>query len=139
MEARAHPARPLEEGVVTGARLETSAIDSLEAFDLGGPRQWGLVRGQSQIAPVLLMVQAGPGFPMIHEAEALQRQLGLEQHFRVVYWDQPGTGKSFVARANGSVTLASMVADVRAMIRATCERLRVSSIDVVRFSLGGSL
>jgi len=124
---------------VTEAGLDTSAIDSLEAFELGGPRQWGLIRGQSRIAPVLLMVQAGPGLPMIHEADAHQRQLGLEQHFRVVYWDQPGTGKSFVPRANGSLTVASMVAGFRSMIRATCERLRVSSLHLVGFSFGASL
>jgi pimeloyl-ACP methyl ester carboxylesterase len=119
--------------------LDDLAVDSLEAFDLGGSRQWALIRGRSPTAPGLLLIQAGPGFPMIHEAAAHERQLGLEQHFRVVYWDQRGTGRSYDAGANGAVTVEDLVADVRAMIRATCERLGVSSIHVVGLSIGGSL
>ena len=121
------------------AELDASAVDTLESFDLNGTRQWALVRGRSRSAPVLLLVQAGPGFPMVHEASALEHQLGLEEHFRVVYWDQRSTGKSFIARANSGVTVADFVADVRAMTRALCDRLHVLSINVVGFSLGASL
>jgi hypothetical protein len=38
-------------------------------------------------------MQQGPGFPMINEAPRLERLLGFEETFTVVYWDQRGTVK----------------------------------------------
>ena len=113
-------------------------VDTLERFDLGGPPQWALVRGRAD-RPVLLLVQAGPGLPMIHEARATERRLRLEEHFRVVYWDQRGTGKSFDARDRETWTLETLVGDVRSMVGALCDRLGVAAIDVVGFSFGASL
>ena len=114
-------------------------VDVLERFDFGGPPQWALVRGRSRTSPVLLLVQAGPGFPIIHDAAAIERQLHLEEQFRVAYWDRRGTGKSFDPKANEAISLEAQVADVRAMVHALCERLGVSQVDVVGFSFGASL
>lgn len=113
-------------------------VDTLERFDFGGASQWALVRGQSRTSPVLLLVQAGPGLPMIHDARAMERQLRLEEHFRVVYWDQRGTGKSSQARDVEALSVETLVSDVRSMVHALCERLDVSQVDVVGFSLGAS-
>ena len=114
-------------------------VDTLERFDFGGPPQWALVRGQSRTSPVLLVIQAGPGFSMINDAPDLQRRLRLEEHFRVVYWDQRGTGKSFDAKDRTPIALETSVGDVRAMVRALCQRLGVAQVDVVGFSFGASL
>jgi len=121
-------------------RIEPDAmVERLESFHLGDSTQWALIRGRRATSPVLLLIQAGPGLPMIHEASAHRRQLDLEEHFRVVYWDQRGTGKSFDPGAECSPTLAGLVEDVRAMIAALCDRLGVAQLDVVGFSLGASL
>jgi pimeloyl-ACP methyl ester carboxylesterase len=69
-------------------------IDSLEGIQLGGITQWIRVRGADVSNPVLLLMQQGPGLPMINEARRLERLLGLEEAFTVVYWDQRGTGLS---------------------------------------------
>ena len=113
--------------------------DTLERFDFGGPAQWALVRGQSRSSPVMLLVQQGPGAPIINDAPELQRLLHLEENFRVVYWDQRGTGKSFDAKDRAPIALATAVGDVRAMVRALCQRLGVAQIDVVGFSFGATL
>jgi pimeloyl-ACP methyl ester carboxylesterase len=115
------------------------AVDGLERFDFGGPAQWALVRGQQKTSPVLLVVQAGPGLPLIQDAPVLARKLGLEERFRVVYWDQRGTGKSFDVSDRAPLTLEALVDDVRKMVRALCERFGVSAVDVVGFSFGASL
>ena len=116
------------------------AVDSLERFDFEGSTQWALVRGRSRVSPVLLLVQAGPGFPMIHEARALEKALHLEDRFRVVYWDQRGTGKSFSpAEGTGRLRVDDLVGDVRAMVGALCARLDVDQVHVVGFSFGGSI
>src|SRR4051812_4197332 len=67
---------------------------SLHKIDINGTQQWVLVKGQKH-APLIIHVQAGPGFPMIPEARAMEKMLQLEQSFLVAYWDERGCGKSF--------------------------------------------
>src|SRR5512146_2333912 len=69
-------------------------IDALEPVQLGGITQWIRIRGTSTANPVLLLLQQGPGFPIINETRAWEQRLGLEQDFTVIYWDQRGTGLS---------------------------------------------
>jgi pimeloyl-ACP methyl ester carboxylesterase len=118
---------------------EQREVDTLLEFDFGGPPQWALVRGRSRSSPVLLLVQAGPGLPMIQEAFDIERRLRLEEHFRVVYWDQRGTGRSFDAKDRAPIALDTAIGDVGAMILALCARLAVTEVDVVGFSFGASL
>ena len=70
-------------------------IDRLEAVELGehdavDPR----FAATDASNPVLLLIQQGPGLPMINEARRFELLLGLEQVFTVVYWDQRGCGRS---------------------------------------------
>jgi pimeloyl-ACP methyl ester carboxylesterase len=69
-------------------------LDTLEAVAVGGVTQWVRIRGTKASNPVLLLMQQGPGLPIINEARRLGRLLGLEDSFTVVYWDQRGTGLS---------------------------------------------
>ena len=69
-------------------------IDALEGVQLGGITQWIRVRGADASNPVLLLMQQGPGLPIINDARRLEHLLGLEKAFTVVYWDQRGTGLS---------------------------------------------
>jgi pimeloyl-ACP methyl ester carboxylesterase len=112
-------------------------VTRLERFELNGSIQHALVRGLVG-APILLLVQAGPGLPMIHEADALQARLNLEERWRVVYWDQRGTGRS---AEPGSAPLdeRTLSDDVVAIASALCERFGVEAVDVLGFSLGGTL
>src|SRR4051812_39378901 len=113
-------------------------VDSLESFDINGLAQWVLLRGNLATRRVLLIVQQGPGFPLIQEARAFEEKLHLETEGVVAYWDQRGTGKSFRADP-ATITLAQSVADVRAVIDALCARLNVDRVDIVGLSLGGAL
>ena len=69
-------------------------IDTLEGVRLGGLRQWIRISGADAANPVLLLMQQGPGLPMISDRRRFQRALRLEDDFTVVYWDQRGTGLS---------------------------------------------
>src|SRR5262249_17441144 len=60
----------------------------------GGLTQWIRVRATNAANPVLLLMQQGPGLPIINEVRIFERLLGLEKDFTVVYWDQRGTGRS---------------------------------------------
>jgi pimeloyl-ACP methyl ester carboxylesterase len=69
-------------------------IDTLEAVQLGGIEQRIRIRGEDASNPALLLMQQGPGLPIINDAPAFERLLRLEKDFTVVYWDQRGTGLS---------------------------------------------
>src|SRR6185312_14095391 len=76
------------------AEEEHMEIDTLEGVQLGGITHRIRVRGADASNPVLLLMQQGPGLPIINDARRLERLLGLEKAFTVIYWDQRGTGLS---------------------------------------------
>jgi pimeloyl-ACP methyl ester carboxylesterase len=118
--------------------MTSRRIDSLESFDIDGATQWVLLRGDLRARRVLLIVQQGPGLPLIHEAQALERRLHLEAGGVVAYWDQRGTGKSLGADPS-TISLGRLVADVRAMVDALCARLEVDRLDILGLSIGATL
>jgi pimeloyl-ACP methyl ester carboxylesterase len=115
----------------------TTRIDSLESFDINGLTQWVLLRGNLATGRVLLIVQQGPGFPLIQDARVFERKLHLETEGVVAYWDQRGTGKSFRADPS-TINLAQSVADVRAVVDALCARMNVDRVDILGLSIGGT-
>ena len=44
------------------------AIDSLESIRAGDTRQWIRIRAADRSGPPLLLIQQGPGLPVINEA-----------------------------------------------------------------------
>jgi|tagenome__1003787_1003787.scaffolds.fasta_scaffold20985470_5 proline iminopeptidase len=114
-------------------------VDLLEAVQLGDSRQWIRIRAANAANPLLLLVQMGPGLPMINEARTLQRALSLEEHFTVVYWDQRGCGLSArPAAATPEVHLATMVGDVERLLEMLCDRFAGPAI-VAGFSMGATI
>src|SRR6476619_8048245 len=102
------------------------AIDTLEAVQLGGMTQWIRVRATKAANPTLLLMQQGPGLPIINEVRAYERLLGLEQDFTVVYWDQRGTGlSSHSLRRNHDrfdISVDSMVKDTVSLLQLLRDR-----------------
>src|ERR1700677_4843067 len=92
-------------------------IDTLEAGQLGATTQWIRVRGADPSNPVLLLIQQGPGLPMINEARRFNRLLRLEQDFTVVYWDQRGCGRSLRGHQDHpDITLDLMARDTVSLL-----------------------
>jgi proline iminopeptidase len=113
--------------------------DSLEAVELGGSTQWIRVRGTDAANPVLLLIQQGPGLPMLNEVRRFERLLGLESHFTVVYWDQRGCGRSL--RSVDTLTappLRQMVDDTVSLLEMLKERFAKKPV-VAGFSLGATV
>jgi pimeloyl-ACP methyl ester carboxylesterase len=117
----------------------TLAIDTLEAIEVGNSRQWIRIRGADASNPVLLLIQQGPGLPMINEARRYEQLLGLEQAFTVVYWDQRGCGRSLRGKQDRTdLTLDRMVSDTVELLELLRQRVR-GAIHVAGFSLGAAL
>ena len=115
------------------------AIDERAEVRFGESTQWIRIRGLDASNPVLLLIQQGPGLPMMNEARRFEHLLGLEQEFTVVYWDQRGCGRSL--RKSGEPDVISselMVADTLSLLEWLRDRFG-QEIFVVGFSFGGAI
>jgi pimeloyl-ACP methyl ester carboxylesterase len=116
-------------------------IDTLEPVQLGGVKQWIRTRGTSAANPVLLLMQQGPGLPIINEARAWEQRLGLEKDFTVVYWDQRGTGLSALPLGRGQgqfeITPDLMVSDTVTLLELLRDRYRRKTF-IAGFSFGAT-
>jgi pimeloyl-ACP methyl ester carboxylesterase len=111
-------------------------LDTLEPVHVGGSTQWIRIRGTNASNPVLLLMQQGPGLPIINEAHSYERRLGLERDFTVVYWDQRGTGLSSRSPTS-ELTAKQMVDDTVSMLELLRERFDQKSF-VAGFSFGAT-
>jgi len=97
------------------------AIDETIALEINGSRQRvRLCAGRIGLPPVVV-VQQGPGLPVLHEVAKLQQRLDLERDHLVVYWEQRGCGKASAEDAR-SVSLAQQVEDLQAIVKWVTER-----------------
>ena len=113
------------------------AIDILESIQMGTSSQWIRARGTDLANPVLLLIQQGPGLPMINEVGRFGQLLGLEEDFTVVYWDQRGTGRSLRGQAVPN-NLELMVSDTVAVLEYLRNRFGTVPF-VAGFSLGATV
>jgi pimeloyl-ACP methyl ester carboxylesterase len=89
------------------------SIASLEQVTLNGSQQWITIRGTNIHHPVLL--DLGPGGPGAGGIPNREYLAPLEEHFVVVSWNQPGTGKSYGAVPMAQLTPQGFVADAYAL------------------------
>jgi pimeloyl-ACP methyl ester carboxylesterase len=80
------------------------AIDRTVALDINGSRQRIRLCAERDERSPLLIVQGGPGLPLLNEVPKFQRLLDLEREFLVGYWEQRGCGNA-PSRETESVSL----------------------------------
>src|ERR1700676_2216847 len=70
------------------------AVDKTVTLEMNGStQQIRMCAERAGLAPILI-VQAGPGLPLLHEVAKFQRHLRLESDFLVSYWEQRGCGNA---------------------------------------------
>ncbi len=115
----------------------TDSIAYLEKIELNGSKQWISIRGKSKSKPVLLFLAGGPGGSQL---AAVRTQLkGLEEHFVVVGWDQPGSAKSFDSVPSKDLTPERYIADGCQLATYLCKRFNQEKIYLVGESWGSAL
>jgi pimeloyl-ACP methyl ester carboxylesterase len=92
------------------------AIDKTVKLKINGTTQQIRMCAERTGLPPILIVQAGPGFPLLHEVAKFQQHLKLEKDFLVSYWDQRGCGIASQKEAQ-SVSLQQQIDDLRAVLR----------------------
>jgi pimeloyl-ACP methyl ester carboxylesterase len=93
------------------------------------------IRGADPANPVLLLMQQGPGLPIINEARRLGRLLRLEETFTIVYWDQRGTGLAL--RRDAPISVSLMVEDTLALLEHLKDRFGGKTY-IAGFSFGAT-
>jgi len=116
-----------------------TTIDTLEAIQTGDTTQWIRIRGADTSNPVVLLIQQGPGLPMINEASRFGHLLGLERAFTVIYWDQRGCGRSLRRREDrAGITLEAMTGDTVSLLDYLRNRFGAKTY-VAGFSFGATI
>jgi pimeloyl-ACP methyl ester carboxylesterase len=113
------------------------SIATLERVRLGGSEQWISIRGKNTENPVLLWLAGGPGGSQL--ATARYHLRGLEEHFVVVNWEQPGAGKSYHAVPHAALTPERYIADGRELADYLRRRFGQEKIYLVGESWGSAL
>jgi len=112
------------------------AVDRTTDLDVNGSRQRIRLCAQRERQPPLLIVQGGPGLPLLNEVRKFQRLLDLERDFLVGYWEQRGCGAAPAGDAE-SVSMQQQVADLRTVLQWVFE-LTQQRVVVLAISLGGT-
>jgi pimeloyl-ACP methyl ester carboxylesterase len=113
------------------------SIATLEKVQLGDSEQWILIRGRDVNNPILLFLAGGPGGSQLTTAR--HALAGLEDHFVVVNWEQPGAGKSFDTVDRSTLTPERYVEDGHALVLYLRERFGVDKVYVFGESWGSAL
>src|SRR5688500_11317942 len=113
------------------------SIAVLETVNLNGSEQWISIRAESTEKPVLLWLAGGPGGSQL--ATARYHLGGLEEHFVVVNWEQPGSGKSYHAADHSALTVERYIADGYSLVQQLKARFDEEKIYLVGESWGAAL
>jgi pimeloyl-ACP methyl ester carboxylesterase len=113
------------------------AIANTVKLEINGSSQKVRMCADRAGLPPLLIVQAGPGLPLLHEMRKFQRHLHLEKNFLVSYWEQRGCGNASKQDAM-SVSLLQQVEDLRAILRWLHNETR-QTVLVLGISLGATI
>jgi pimeloyl-ACP methyl ester carboxylesterase len=113
------------------------SIAVLEQVELNGSRQWISIRGRDANNPVLLFLAGGPGGSQLVTGRRVLQ--GLEDHFVVVNWEQPGAGKSFDAVDRSTLTPERYIGDGQALVEYLQQRFDEEKVYVLGESWGSVL
>lgn len=112
------------------------SVATMEQVTLNGSQQWITIRGKNVRNPVLLFLMGGPGAGGFPDNSMFLTPASLEDHFVVVNWDQPGTGKSSRAVPTALLTPQRYVDDAYALTEILRARFHQDKIYVLGSSWG---
>jgi pimeloyl-ACP methyl ester carboxylesterase len=113
------------------------SVAALEKVTLSGSKQWITIRGKNKNNPVLLFLAGGPGGSQLAATRIQLKE--LEEHFVVVTWDQPGSGKSYHSVPRKSLTPERYVSDAYELTQYLRKRFNQEKIYVLGESWGSAL
>ena len=122
----------------TGNLYGLSPIDTSEAIEIGGIKQWVSMKGINDHDPILLFLHGGPGNSAMSFGDRFTSL--LQKHFVVVQWDQRESGNT--AKLDTSLkalTVELMLSDAIEVINYLRKRFSCEKIYLMGHSWGGFL
>lgn len=122
----------------TPALRGPKAISVLEPIQLGGIRQWVVIRGRDTANPLLVYLHGGPGGS---DYGPLRKwNSALEERFTIVHWIQRGSNKSYSPTIPPeSMTVEQLLSDLHELIVAVTARFGKQKVVLVGQSAGTAL
>jgi proline iminopeptidase len=120
-----------------GERVPNS-IASMERWTVRGTSQSVWLRGFSLDNPVLILLHGGPG---TSEASLFRRFVPeLEHSYVMVYWEQPGAGRSFTSQSSREeISIERFLADLDVVVDESRRRFGKDKVLLLRHSWGSAL
>ncbi len=113
-------------------------IDSSEAVEIGGIKQWVKFQGENDKAPVLLFLHGGPGNSAMSYADRFTQE--LQKHFIVVLWDQRESGETTTLnKSQEPLTVSLFICDAIQVIQFLSSKFSQEKIYLMGHSWGGYL
>jgi pimeloyl-ACP methyl ester carboxylesterase len=117
-----------------GNKIEGS-LSKMEEINLGGAKQWIVIRGESKENPIILLLSGGPGGSEMGRFLKFNKE--LEKHFIVVNWEQRGSGKSYSAIKNrNDMTVDQYVSDINELTNYLKDKYNKEKIYLLGHSWG---
>jgi proline iminopeptidase len=119
-------------------KIIEGSIAEIQRMEIGGIKQFVIIRGKSTQNPVLLMLHGGPGSPQAHMNLKFNKK--LEDYFIVVNWDQRGAGGSYSKIIpKESINIDQMIEDTRELSQYLINRFHKEKIFILGHSWGSYL
>ena len=114
-------------------KIISGSISTIDTLQIGGLKQYIIVRGADSTKPVMLFVHGGPGGPEIGMMKATNRL--IENDFVMVYWEQRGAGKSYSPDVPPeSMNLDQFILDAGELSRYLTKRFKKDKIYIMGHS-----
>lgn len=114
-----------------------NSIAELREVRLNGRKEWVSIRGENRSKPLLLFLAGGPGGSQL--AATRYELAELEKDFIVVNWEQPGSGKSFLAISRKKLTPEIYVKDGTVLVRSLLKEFKQEKLYLIGESWGSAL
>jgi len=120
-----------------GKRVPDS-IASMERWPVRGTSQSVWLRGLSVHNPVLILLHGGPG---TSEAPLFRKFVPeLERYYVMVYWEQPGAGRSFTRQSDSEeMSIERFLADLDVIVDESRRRFGKDNVLLLGHSWGSAL
>lgn len=119
-------------------KIILGSISTIDTLQIGGLKQYIIVRGADSTKPVMLFVHGGPGGPEIGIMKETNRL--IENDFVMVYWEQRGAGKSYSPDVPPeSMNLDQFILDAGELSQYLTKRFKKDKIYIMGHSWGSLL
>ncbi len=113
--------------------LSVQAIDEAKFIEIGGVKQFIMIRGLDSTNPILLLLHGGTS----ESAHFAKFNAALKEDFTLVYWDQRGEGRSrFKDTDRSLLTLNRYLEDTHELTHYLKKRFKQEKIYLLAHSMG---